>query len=414
MTVMSPEPLRCHRHGTSISDRGRSVPPLTSAWSFFLLLAVLVAVPLSGNVRAGGEKEQALRLRKGPYLQNVRRHSITVMWETNPPAAGEVTWSRDGTTERTQVGSKEKLQTVTLQGLRPGTQYSYTVTARRGPERATGSGTFTTLPGGDSPFSFVVLGDNRSRPKKAQKVMQAITDAARREDPTLAFALHTGDLVANGRKPAHWQNQFFEPTASLIRNLCVWPALGNHERNSELYFRYFSLPGNERWYAFSTGGVHFVFLDLHFSDFTPGSEQYTWLKKELQQNRDRATVVTIHPSPFSSGPHASKTKDGEYAERPIELAHRHLVPLFEKNNVRVVFSGHDHLYERSKKGGVYYICQGMGGAPLYGTPSENPYSQKVITGKLGYSIVRVRDNAMKILTRTAGGDVVDRVTVPLD
>ncbi|MEF8788283.1 MAG: hypothetical protein V5A84_04365, partial [Planctomycetota bacterium] len=103
-----------------------------------------------------------------------------------------------------------------------------------------------------------------------------------------------------------------------------------------------------------------------------------------------------------------------FAEKPIELAHRHLVPLFAEHNVKVVFSGHDHLYERSQKDGVYYICQGMGGAPSYEAESENPYSQKIVTGTLGYTVVRVTENAMEINTRSAEGELVDQVTLPLD
>ena len=144
-----------------------------------------------------------------------------------------------------------------------------------------------------------------------------------------------------------------------------------------------------------------------------GSKQYKWLKNDLGENGNRPTVVTFHPSPFSSGPHARKNKKGEFAEKPIALTHRHLMPLFEKHSVRVVFSGHDHHYERSKKAGIYYIVQGMGGAPLRGAKTENPHSQKIVTKMFGYSLVRVRQDDMDILTRNPDGKVIDRISVSL-
>src|SRR5262249_61791186 len=40
-------------------------------------------------------------------------------------------------------------------------------------------------------------------------------------------------------------------------------------------------------------------------------------------------------------------------------------PIFERYGVDAVFSGHDHVYERSEKNGIRYFVSGGGGAPLY-------------------------------------------------
>jgi hypothetical protein len=45
--------------------------------------------------------------------------------------------------------------------------------------------------------------------------------------------------------------------------------------------------------------------------------------------------------------------------------------VFETYGVDAVFTGHDHLYERSLYNGITYIVAGGGGAPLY-APNQNP------------------------------------------
>ena len=41
-----------------------------------------------------------------------------------------------------------------------------------------------------------------------------------------------------------------------------------------------------------------------------------------------------------------------------------LVPLFEKYDVQMVFSGHDHDYERGTVNGIKYVVTGGGGERL--------------------------------------------------
>ncbi|MFW5740881.1 MAG: metallophosphoesterase family protein, partial [Myxococcota bacterium] len=43
---------------------------------------------------------------------------------------------------------------------------------------------------------------------------------------------------------------------------------------------------------------------------------------------------------------------------------------FEQYHVDIVFSGHDHCYERSTVNGVKYVVTGGGGAPLYGVNGD--------------------------------------------
>ncbi|MDP2400532.1 MAG: metallophosphoesterase, partial [Actinomycetota bacterium] len=95
----------------------------------------------------------------------------------------------------------------------------------------------------------------------------------------------------------------------------------------------------------------------------PESEQYKWLERELAANTQIPAITIIHHPVFSSGAHGDE----------LGLA-LFLPALFERHNVRAVFSGHDHNYERSEFGGIAYITTGGGGAPLRDAKHANPHS----------------------------------------
>jgi 3',5'-cyclic AMP phosphodiesterase CpdA len=205
---------------------------------------------------------------------------------------------------------------------------------------------------------LIVYGDTRTNHEDHRRVVKAILKA----DPEVVF--HTGDLVDDGTRPDQWEI-FDEITSELRRRAEFFPVLGNHEENSNLYFNKFKLPDNERWYSVNRGGVHFIILDS-CSGIEIDSEQYSWLESDLKISASSSFIVALfHHPPFSTGPH---TED-EMGLRDT------IVPLFERYDVDIVFSGHDHSYERSFYNGIYYIVSGGGGAPLYDQERESEYSQ---------------------------------------
>jgi len=240
----------------------------------------------------------------------------------------------------------------------------------------------------------VVYGDTRSDHDTHQAITEAIMDV----DPVTVF--HTGDLVNDGRKPDDWA--IFDAIASgLIASADYYPAIGNHEENSQMFFDRFKLPNNERWYAVDSGGIHFIVLDST-SDTRPGSEQYRWLESHLEttaRNREFVAAVFHHP-PFSTGPHDAD-------ERGLRTT---WVPLFEKHGVDVVFNGHDHTYERSLHNGIYYIVTGGGGAPLYDQERDSPDSQVYIT-TYHFCSLSVVDDKLKVDVLDLWHDRIDKFVI---
>lgn len=226
------------------------------------------------------------------------------------------------------------------------------------------SGDWATLPdyldGG-----VVIYGDSRTGHTTHQRLMQGMAFL----QPLAVF--HTGDLVDDGRIPDNWT--IFNIIASqLLPGTPVYPALGNHEYESSLYFDNFDLPGNERWYSVGDiAGLNFIVLDsgsaLKAETLSsPASTQYQWLESELSSSVSDTdyTIVIFHYPLYSTGNHGSDEKGiGD-----------DLIPLFEQYGVDAVFNGHDHNYERSTVDGLRYIVTGGGGAPLEDQTFTSVYS----------------------------------------
>ncbi len=204
-----------------------------------------------------------------------------------------------------------------------------------------------------------VYGDSRTGHLIHENIMDGISSIA----PAAVF--HTGDLVSSGTNPGHWKT-FNKIISRLPPGTPFYPALGNHEKASRLFFDNFTLPGNERWYSVEIAGIHFTVLDTG-SDLSPGSPQYRWLAEDLSSPGPgtKYIVAVFHHPPFSTGRHG---KDQKGLKNTI-------VPLFERLGVDLVFSGHDHDYERSVVNGIPYIVSGGGGAPLRGQSRKNTFSR---------------------------------------
>jgi len=136
-----------------------------------------------------------------------------------------------------------------------------------------------------------------------------------------------------------------------------FPVLGNHDWDApkvrcEPYLDYFTLPGNERYYEFVRGPVHFFMLDNDGREpdgVTVGSKQYVWFSAAIKASRSPFQVVVAHHPPHSSGEHGShEWADWHFAELGVDL----------------MLCGHDHDYERIERDGIVYVVNGAGGGNL--------------------------------------------------
>jgi 3',5'-cyclic AMP phosphodiesterase CpdA len=347
----------------------------------------------------------------GPYLQHLGTDAATIMWQTDIPSVGTLAVERESANAGVMLEEPRRLHEVRVTGLVPDATYTYSVISRSesGNEGETASGPdyrFQTFAAEKEPFTFVVYGDNRSLPDRhAAVVNRILADVGDRA----AFLLNTGDLIGDGRDLAQWIPEFFGPAQPLIRRVCLYPVLGNHEGNSQFYFMFFDLPEDERWYSFDYLDAHFIALDSN-ADMNPGSEQYQWLVNDLVANRDATwKVVYLHHPPYTSGPHGGVSEDGVPHEKGVRHGRQHLAPLFASEEVDVVFAGHDHCYERSHYGNVVYVTSGGGGAPLYDPVNAHTNPGSAIFVKAWHYVeANVDDETFSWVARDADGNEIDR------
>ena len=135
-----------------------------------------------------------------------------------------------------------------------------------------------------------------------------------------------------------------------------FPTLGNHDLRTDLgqpYYDYFTLPGNERYYDFTWGPVHFFALNTNDSEpdgVGASSIQAEWLQARLAASTSDWNIVYMHYPPYSSGMHGST----DWARWP-----------YGEWGADVVLSGHDHTYERLEENGLTYFVNGLGGDSRY-------------------------------------------------
>lgn len=355
----------------------------------------------------------------GPYLQNLKDHSVDICFGSLDTSAAEVFYGLDKDLKNSIIpsaisfsdsdGSTRYQFCATLSDLKKGRTYYYRVMA--GGEETEIKSFYSKAEVG-SPFYFVVLGDTRTNRQYHRQVIEQMLHYQ------FDFYLNTGDIVEDGWDITQWDT-FFEVEADLFDHIHFFPAIGNHDvrdsednvfQGREVYSILFSLPdessGTEMYYYFDYGNSRFVALSTE-EDFTTESDQYIWACQVLQEASSQEDIrhifVFYHRPAYSSG--WTGGDDG----KPVS---EYLVPLVKQFDVKIVFNGHEHCYERSLVEGIYYITTGGGGAPpSFVKAHENPYSQVFDPNsemdRFHFVLVYVNGDYIKTEAITMSGEMID-------
>jgi len=256
-------------------------------------------------------------------------------------------------------------------------------------------------------FSFIAYGDTRgpydgrALQPDHEKVVEAMIAAikARAQGPdAIRFVVQTGDAVTDGRIAEQW-NASYNPLINRITVGAEVPyflSVGNHDVTSFPivtsperiiglcnYFaanaRLIPPEGSPRrlsgypTYGFGYGNTFVLAFDTAIPDDTL---QFSWVKAQLEKldrRRFPNVVIVVHQPPLSSGPHG-----GALIEPATATLRSFYMPLFRQHHVRLILSGHDHLFEhwveryRDSSGAhrLDEIVTGGGGAPAYAYKGE--------------------------------------------
>jgi hypothetical protein len=247
-------------------------------------------------------------------------------------------------------------------------------------------------------MKFAAFGDIGNTPNSA-----AVAKLTRTRNVT--FNLLLGD-ICYGSQPiaAQVDTNYAEEHAK--RQL--WATVGNHEfsdscgggNNASGYFDYFVLAGNERYYDFRRGPVHFFVLNSYRDPdgITASSRQGQWLKAKLAASTYPWKIVFFHHPPYSSGEHGSNV----WMRWP-----------FEAWGADAVLSGHDHDYERVMKDRnldgkrMPYFISGLGGKSRRPFGVRTSGSVKRYNSAFGALFVTATDTSLLFEFRNTSDTLID-------
>jgi 3',5'-cyclic AMP phosphodiesterase CpdA len=162
--------------------------------------------------------------------------------------------------------------------------------------------------------------------------------------------------------------------------------------------------GGQRYYTFRAspgglgkiahGGVRFFAIDSNYLS----KEQIDWLSKELGSSGSDWKICFFHHPLYSSG----KTHGSALETRAV------LEPIFVKNGVNVVLTGHDHIYERIKpQQGIYHFVVGSSGSLRKGDLTHTDMTVKGYDQDYVFMLVEIAGDEMYFAALTRTGQVVD-------
>ena len=250
-----------------------------------------------------------------------------------------------------------------------------------------------SLPNQPDSLKFAIIGDSGTGSSSQYKVAEKLI-AARAKFP-YEFVLMMGDNLYSGSGPKDYQKKFEEPYKALLDSgLKFYAALGNHDNTDERNYKPFNM-GGQRYYTFKPkNGVRIFALDSNYMD----QPQLQWLEKELTASGSDWKIAFFHHPLYSSG----GTHGSDFQLRA------QLEPMFLKHGVDVVFSGHEHFYERIKpQKGIYYFTSGGAAKLRDGDVKKTDLTAKSFDAGYHFMLIELTKDTMYFQAISDQGKVVD-------
>ncbi len=246
-----------------------------------------------------------------------------------------------------------------------------------------------TLPNKEGNVRFVVIGDTGTGTGQQQELARVMLRY--RQVFPFEFVLMMGDNMYGSEKAVDYKTKFENVYRPLLdQKVKFYAALGNHDESNQRFYEFFNMEGNE-YYRFKKGDVSFYSLNSNYMD----KKQIDWLNEKLATDTSTWKVAFFHHPPYSSGgKHGSDTKLREIVE-----------PIFLKHGVSVVFTGHEHFYERIKpQKGIYYFISGSGGKLRKGDVKDgSALTATAFDRDMSFMLIEFNDAQMhfQVISRTA-------------
>jgi 3',5'-cyclic AMP phosphodiesterase CpdA len=216
------------------------------------------------------------------------------------------------------------------------------------------------------------------------------------------FVIAAGDNIYPDGSGRHFHKNFERPFAPILDDrVNFYAVLGNHDvehgRQDQCQYPLFNM-GNKCYYTLKQGdGLAELFM-IDSTDFD--RLQSAWLQQALAASIARWKIAVLHHPMYSSG-----NKHGSNV-----VLRKQLEPLFTAYGVSAVFSGHDHIYERTKpQQGIQYFVTGAGGKTRRGgVKLDSPIREVSFDEDNHFMLIEADDRKISFQAISEVGRVVDR------
>lgn len=342
---------------------------------------------------------------------------------------------------------------VKVDGLKPGTTYSYRIGDS---EKNIWSDvyTFTTEGASVEEFSAIAITDTQSQTVSQFAYCEQAINAAFAECQDAAFMMHMGDFTENAMCD-DWWNMYFNAAKKYAPTVPTVGVVGNHETRAvgqKYYNLHFLNPDNGHGlvpeeidaskvnnydiaileeldntvYSFDYGNAHFVVMNTG-SDWMKTSYvmdlQTQWVKEDIAKSGKKWNVVLLHVGVYTARERGQVTAE-------------HLYKLMDECDVDIVLQGHDHITLRTKpmknnvpysggsasqvshaNGTIYSIvgCAGLGTTRYdYSVLPSGDWIEVVKTtgsGNPTYNVMTFREDSITVLSKALNGTILDSYTL---
>ena len=245
-----------------------------------------------------------------------------------------------------------------------------------------------------SSLRFAVLGDSGT----GDRAQYAVAEQLAKARPMWPFeiVLMLGDNLYGGENPRDFERKFEAPYKKILdMGVKFYASLGNHDEPArQTLYKLFNMQG-ERYYSFKPRpGIRYFALDSNYMD----KKQLDWFENELKSSGSDWKIVFFHHPLYSSG-----EKHGSNVELRTVLE-----PLMVKYGVDVVFSGHEHFYERLKpQKGINYVTLGSSAKLRQGNIAKSTLTAKGFDNDNVFMLAEIAGDELKFRVTSRAGRIVD-------
>jgi len=260
-------------------------------------------------------------------------------------------------------------------------------------EQVSGSAPEIKLPLLPKSVRFAVIGDSGTGERAQYEVAKEME--IYRGKVGFDFVIMLGDNIYGRHQPKDFLQKFELPYKPLLdAGVKFYASLGNHDDpNDERLYKPFNM-GGERYYSFQKGDVGFFVLDSNYMD----PAQLDWLEKTLHDSKAKWKICYFHHPLYS---------DGKYHGPDLDLRAQ-VLPIFKRNGVNVVFSGHEHVYERLKpEEGIHYFILGNSGKLMTHDFRSRENMEVGLDSDRGFMIVEIAGDYLYFQAISRVGQTID-------